>query len=130
MKTKTRYELYKDWVLENKEKILYGISCLLIFFVGFGTGKVEKYYTGNKMQSNYTTNKSNKQIEILGEADNTKAKNDTNNANATQSCIIKGTSSKIYHLPGGAFYDRVTKPAACFNSEDEAVTAGYRKSSR
>lgn len=43
---------------------------------------------------------------------------------------IKGNrSSWIYHVPGGAYYDR-TKPEECFATETAAVNAGYRKSKR
>jgi hypothetical protein len=38
-------------------------------------------------------------------------------------------SQKIYHVPGGAFYDQTT-PIRCFADEDEASSAGYRKSRR
>jgi multidrug efflux pump subunit AcrA (membrane-fusion protein) len=38
-------------------------------------------------------------------------------------------SQRIYHVPGGAFYDRTT-PVRCFATEDEAVAAGYRRSQR
>ncbi|MBI4050612.1 MAG: hypothetical protein HY396_01405 [Candidatus Doudnabacteria bacterium] len=40
-----------------------------------------------------------------------------------------GSSGKIYHLPGGAFYSR-TIPELCFDNETEAQKAGFRKSSR
>ena len=45
---------------------------------------------------------------------------------------IKGnisSASRIYHLPGGAFYKR-TAAEACFNTEAEAQAAGFRKSRR
>lgn len=43
---------------------------------------------------------------------------------------IKGNaSSMIYHVPGGAYYDR-TKPEKCFSTESAAQAAGYRKSKR
>lgn len=43
---------------------------------------------------------------------------------------IKGNaSSMIYHMPGGAFYDR-TNPEECFSSESAARAAGYRKALR
>ncbi|HMR55591.1 MAG TPA: hypothetical protein PKD34_03310 [Candidatus Doudnabacteria bacterium] len=45
-------------------------------------------------------------------------------------CYIKGSKSKIYHVPGGAFYERTINPDKCFNSEAEAQAAGYTKSSR
>ncbi|HYC79903.1 MAG TPA: hypothetical protein VEC17_02660 [Candidatus Binatia bacterium] len=43
---------------------------------------------------------------------------------------IKGNISgrnKVYHLPGGSFYNRTT-PEACFKTEAEAQAAGFRKS--
>lgn len=43
---------------------------------------------------------------------------------------IKGNaSSMIYHVPGGAFYER-TNPEECFADEGAAQRAGYRKSKR
>ena len=45
---------------------------------------------------------------------------------------IKGnisSSNKIYHVPGGAFYNR-TDAEMCFETEAEAVVSGFRKSSR
>jgi hypothetical protein len=45
-------------------------------------------------------------------------------------CAIKGNStSKIYHIPGGAFYERMKSPT-CFRTEEEAKKAGFRRSSR
>lgn len=47
--------------------------------------------------------------------------------------LIKGNinadGKKIYHMPGGAFYDQ-TKPEAWFKTEREAQEAGFRKSKR
>jgi hypothetical protein len=40
-----------------------------------------------------------------------------------------GSSGKIYHVPGGAFYDR-TVPELCFDTEVAAQAAGFRKSQR
>jgi LysM repeat protein len=54
-------------------------------------------------------------------------------------CVIKGnisvvTGEKIYHVPGGAFYEvTVIRPEygeRWFCTEDEAVAAGWRKSER
>lgn len=47
--------------------------------------------------------------------------------------LIKGNinskGEKIYHVPGGQFYD-VTKPEEWFATEEEAQSAGYRKSKK
>ncbi len=40
-----------------------------------------------------------------------------------------GSSGRIYHIPGGSFYER-TIPEMCFNTETEAQAAGFRKSQR
>lgn len=57
-----------------------------------------------------------------------------NIAGETLDCtgMIKGnisSSGKIYHIPGGAFYNR-TIPELCFTTEAEAQSAGFRKSMR
>ncbi len=39
---------------------------------------------------------------------------------------IKGSSAKIFHLPGGQYYKQTTKPVKYFKTEAEAVKAGYR----
>ncbi|MCI1995302.1 sunset domain-containing protein, partial [Clostridium luticellarii] len=47
--------------------------------------------------------------------------------------LIKGNvnakGEKIYHVPGGAFYDK-TNAEEYFNTEAEAQAAGYRRSKR
>ncbi|SHJ46551.1 cell wall-binding repeat-containing protein [Clostridium magnum] len=47
--------------------------------------------------------------------------------------LIKGNinskGEKIYHVPGGSYYDR-TIPEVWFNTEEEAQAAGFRKSLR
>lgn len=42
---------------------------------------------------------------------------------------INSKGEKIYHVPGGAYYDR-TNPEEWFSTETEAEVAGYRKSKR
>ncbi|WP_025028034.1 thermonuclease family protein [Caldalkalibacillus mannanilyticus] len=52
---------------------------------------------------------------------------------SSSDCTIKGNinskGEKIYHLPGGAYYDR-TKEEMMFCTESEAEQAGFRRSSR
>jgi micrococcal nuclease len=44
---------------------------------------------------------------------------------------IKGNAnSKIYHVPGGAYYDKTQDNIVWFCSEEEAQAAGFRKSKR
>jgi methylphosphotriester-DNA--protein-cysteine methyltransferase len=41
---------------------------------------------------------------------------------------VKGNrSSRIYHVPGGASYPRTVTNVQCFDTEDQALAAGYRK---
>ena len=50
----------------------------------------------------------------------------------TKQGVIKGNrKSKIYHVPGGASYNRISvNNTVYFNSESDAQTAGYRKAKR
>lgn len=87
----------------------------------------------NKPQANYTTTTAKKpavpaaadQTQVLGKT------TVTDTTAPTSACIVKGNISsagkKIYHVKGGAFYDR-TKAEQCFNTE--ALAAGFIKSSR
>lgn len=42
---------------------------------------------------------------------------------------LNSFNQKIYHVPGGFFYDKV-KAEEMFYTEEEAIAAGYRKSKR
>lgn len=39
---------------------------------------------------------------------------------------IKGSQSRIYHIPGSKYYERTTNPVAYFKTISEAQAAGYR----
>ncbi|MDP9372908.1 MAG: hypothetical protein M3Q65_10765 [Chloroflexota bacterium] len=43
--------------------------------------------------------------------------------------LTTSSGDAIYHVPGGAFYDR-TIPEECFATEADARAAGYRRSQR
>ena len=128
------YQELKNWLndKENKQKVVYGFCFVLVFIIGFGAGKFDKDARGPKLktQSNYTTNikpgttpkvlptpPALTPAQVLGTA-------------AAKVCPVKGNaSSKIYHLPGGAFYNTLKSPR-CFFTEAEAQAAGFRKSGR
>lgn len=118
---------------------LAGVCFVAVFIAGFGTGKMTSSTnngtsTSKRSLTNYTTNtsvntsqtqnnpQSSSQTTVAPKEGNSSAIDPVN-------CYIKGSKSKTYHIPGGAFYERTT-PAACFNSEEEATAAGYKKSSR
>ncbi len=136
----TFYEKIKDWLKqkENKDKLVLGLSFILVFVVGFGAGSYVRETRRDiyKPQANYTTNTTKKPAtaattnagQVLGKTTVAVA-----SSTQTTSCVIKGNISaagkKIYHVEGGAFYKRV-KPEQCFNTEAEALAAGFIKSSR
>lgn len=61
---------------------------------------------------------------------------DTKGSYPCQPGQIKGNLNKsssgdyIYHVPGGQFYERTYANVRCFNTEQEAVAAGFRRSER
>lgn len=60
-------------------------------------------------------------------------KNNFNNyvVDTTQGVIKGNRKSKIYHVPGGASYNKISqKNVVYFNSESEAQAAGYRRAKR
>ncbi len=132
METKTNYDYIKLKIEENKKRVVFGVCAVLLFIVGFGTGRAEREFRKTPtVQTNYTTktpeNKGGDDpVNITAEPPITPS----TTGSTLLSCNIKGTSSRIYHLPGGAFYERITAPVACFETEAEAQAAGYRKSSR
>ncbi len=60
-------------------------------------------------------------------------KNNHSDSEPEEFLLIKGNKNArgelIYHVPGGAFYER-TNPVELFRTEEEALQKGYRKSSR
>ena len=117
----------KTLVKNHQQKIVLAVGFVLVTVIGFGLGRmtvsvtetpeirVEEVFT---LPDNYTPNISGIQSEakIIQE----------------EKCQdkIKGSSSLIYHVPGGAFYDRTTNPLLCFDTEAEAQSAGFRPSTR
>ena len=134
------YTEIKAWYKqkENKDKVVLAVSFVLVFLVGFGTGSYVRPSASantNKSQSNYTTSPAKNPAPKPAAATQTAEKGTVAGASTTpaSSCLIKGNIStggrKIYHVPGGALY-KVVKPEQCFNTEAEAVAAGFVKSGR
>ncbi len=139
------YQNLKDWLSqkENKNKLVLGVSFILVFLVGFGTGDYKKSTEPVlKTYANYTTNQnvaplpdtSRENDQTPARGTGTKAKTSPKSAAPDHNCPIKGNISassgkKIYHVPGGAFYSKV-KPEQCFSTETAAQAAGFVKSRR
>ena len=76
-----------------------------------------------------TKNNSNSKVGSSTKTKNTSSKN--YNADTTQGKIKGNVKSMIYHVPGGAFYDKVSvNNVVYFDTEQDAINAGYRKSKR
>ncbi|MDR3642222.1 MAG: hypothetical protein P4L74_01170 [Candidatus Doudnabacteria bacterium] len=133
------YEKIKTWYKqkENKDKVMLGISFVLVFLVGFGTGNYSKGTrpTNVKSQTNYTTSQAKIPAAKPAATSTLPAAKPAvaGAATTTANCLIKGNIStggrKLYHVPGGASY-KVVKPEQCFNTEAEALAAGFAKSGR
>ena len=85
--------------------------------------------TSNNKNTNTSTNSN------ANASTSNKNNNISNNSNSGQqaSGVIRGNSkSKIYHCPGQANYDDMKDSAnlVVFNSEQDAINAGYRKAKR
>lgn len=92
------------------------------------------YATGNSALSGeeiVKTESSNNTNSSTGTTNN--STNSTNNTSSNEETIIRGNSkSKIYHCPGQRDYENMadSQYLVNFNSEQEAIDAGYRKASR
>lgn len=78
--------------------------------------------------SKLTKNSSSKKNSNINEKDTDNTKNDTQNITGK----IKGNKkSKIYHFPGTSSYNQISeKNTVYFDSEKDAISAGYRKSNK
>lgn len=133
-------EIKEKWEL-HRNTVVLGVCFVLVFIVGFGSGRFagKKQETKSSDMTNYTTNTNKTKVDetdtkeagvaaaVLGEATTTPAPSVNTN------CVIKGnissTGRKLYHVKGGAFYERV-KPEQCFNTKTEAQAAGFTASAR
>ena len=100
-----------------------------VFIYNIQPGITIDYATGDSALSGEEITKT--------EPSNTSSNPTTNNSNtstsSTEKTVIRGNSnSKIYHCPGQRDYENMadSKFLVNFNSEQEAIDAGYRKASR
>lgn len=129
--------LNQEEIIQKAKPLGVAAICLTaVFMTGFGAGKLHSGVTvdansAKRTLSNYNTNSSPAENKATGTTATTAANTTTTPqaADGSTDCPIKGSKSKIYHLKGGAFYER-TNADKCFTTEDEALAAGYKKSSR
>lgn len=132
-----------EFLSKNQQKIAIIAGYIIVFMLAFGLGRITVLRPAppeirveeptSKIQANSTAEVQGAQSQIPQAAAAAPQNSYFSGfAPVAGGCEgkIKGSSSHIYHLPGGAFYDRTTKPAWCFNTEAEAQAAGFRKSAR
>ncbi len=127
----------------HKSKAILCLCFVSVYLAGvFSANSFLQENTSAKLiddrQTDYTTKDRGQPNEVVEKKDiksteQTQTSNVNSKKTSTQNpddCYIKGSKSKVYHIPGGAFYERTTNPISCFNSEEEAQSAGFIKSSR
>lgn len=114
----------KLFLKNHQQQILLVIGYVLVAGLAFGLGRhvPNSVQNATNLPSNYSPNISSTQTTEAKASSPTEALNCEGK--------IKGSASLIYHMPGGAFYTKTTKPIRCFDTEAEAQSAGFRKSSR
>ena len=105
-----------------------------VFVYNVQPGITIDYATGNSALSGeeiVETESSNNTTNSTGSSNNSNNTNNTTSSN--EETVIRGNSkSKIYHCPGQRDYENMadSQYLVNFNSEQEAIDAGYRKASR
>lgn len=129
------YQEIKKIISQNRVSLILGAGYVLVFGLGFGVGKYDQAWQKHtaRLQANYNTKTaSSTKVSKPPVADEPKVSGGEA-ATTTAPCVIKGNFSangkKIYHVPGGSFYNRVN-PEQCFLTEAAARAAGFVKSSR
>ena len=109
----------KEFIKNNQQVIVLTAGYLLVAAISFGLGGVIAL--------------KNNSVEATDQAPLLNNSQNLGSAQSSTDCQIKGNinskGSKIYHIPGGAFYKQ-TNAEQCFTTEEQAKTAGFIKSSR
>jgi hypothetical protein len=115
-------------IIKHQQKIALGLGFVAVAAIGFFGGQSINSKPHNDAQlpsvsasTNYTETKPSLQTNLTPQ---------TPSEPLNCEGKIKGSSTHKYHVPGGAFYKKTTKPIACFDTEAEAKAAGFVKSSR
>lgn len=107
-----------------------------VFVYNVQPGITIDYVTGNSSLSGDTPSNNTVSNNTTTNNNNTSSNNNavsSNSNNTSSQTVIRGNSnSKIYHCPGQRDYENMadSKYLVTFNSEDEAIEAGYRKAKR
>jgi len=120
-----KVKAYKEILIKNEDKIILIIGFFLVAILSFGAGKVSEISRPatpiifqNPAGCQNSASLSEGQSLASGGKGNLQA----------QGKIVGNKNSKIYHLPGGTFYDKISLAnRVYFDSEADAQKAGYRK---
>ncbi len=131
------YLVFMAWIKNYHQKLALLLGYLLVASLFYGLGRYAVQSTPSEIKIEEP------ELDLSQVYDNLKGSlpqitgSGVNGAVAGSKVLdcggkIKGNisaSGRIYHLPGGAFYKR-TNPEICFDTEEQARAAGFRKSSR
>lgn len=133
---------FEKITIKGKPVVVAGLCLAFVFVCGFGSGRLSGPHLNNGVNNSTSSSISPRTLNNYTTKTGANATNDTANTTETtntqttntksidqENCPVKGSKSKIYHIQGGSFYNRTTA-VQCFNTEDEALSAGFTKSSR
>lgn len=104
-----------------------------VFVYNVQPGITIDYATGDSALSGEEITNTSSSSNSNNTSNNSSNTTSSNNTTSTEEIIIRGNSkSKIYHCPGQRDYENMSDSdyLVNFNSEEEAISAGYRKASR
>ena len=104
-----------------------------VFVYNVQPGITIDYATGDSALSGEEITNTSSSSNSNNTSNNSSNTTSSNNTTSTEEIIIRGNSkSKIYHGPGQRDYENMADSdyLVNFNSEEEAISAGYRKASR
>ncbi|WP_196048994.1 DNA/RNA non-specific endonuclease [Clostridium saudiense] len=104
-----------------------------VFVYNVQPGITIDYATGDSALSGEEMTNTSSSSNSNNTSNNSSNTTSSNNTTSTEEIIIRGNSkSKIYHCPGQRDYENMADSdyLVNFNSEEEAISAGYRKASR
>ena len=104
-----------------------------VFVYNVQPGITIDYATGDSALSGEEITNTSSSSNSNNTSNNSSNTTSSNNTTSTEEIIIRGNSkSKIYHCPGQRDYENMADSdyLVNFNSEEEAISAGYRQASR
>jgi hypothetical protein len=121
----------KSLIKNHQVKIVLIVGYLLVFGLAYGLGRLTAYRYSVpeiRVEEVFSSPLNNSQNPGINQSASVVAGSIAECQGQIKGNIGSG-NSKIYHLPGGSFYDR-TDPEMCFDTEAQAQAAGFRKSLR